>query len=288
MAKTTKIKNEIENLKTLRLVSKAYAEIAAMRMQNIRESVLKSREFTGSLDNIFSEVIKAYKREVEKLLKNAKNPEKITFLAHNGKKVIVFISANTGLYGDIIGKVFSKFIEEVDKNNAEVAIIGKLGQSLFEQARPNNEFTYFDFPDFGASARELSFIIQHIVSYEEINVFYGKFLSVVTQTPDVYKISAVTPKTIFNAEGDILEKYLFEPELADILQFFEKEIFSSIFDQTMRESQLAKFASRINAMSRAEGSIGEKIGRAMIEDLKFRHSILNRKQLNSLSGLLSR
>ncbi len=288
MAKTTKIKEEIENLKTLKLLSKAYAEIAAMRMQKVRDFVLKNREFTGSLDEVFSEVIKSYKNEVERLLKSAKSTERVTFLAHNGKKVSIFISANTGLYGDIIGKVFDKFLEETDKGNVEVAVVGKLGQSLYEQARPNREFTYFDFPDYGASTNSLASIIQHIVAYEEISVFYGKFLSVVTQTPDVYKISAVTPKTIQEAGGETLEKYLFEPELTDILQFFEKEIFASIFDQTMKESQLAKFASRINAMSRAEDNIGNKIGKAMMDELKYRHGILNRKQLNSLSGLLGK
>lgn len=288
MTKLPKIKDEIENLKMLKLLSKAYAEVAAMRMQKIRDTVLKNRGFTGSLDEIFSEVIKTYKREVDKLVKDSKNNQKITFLSHNGKKVSVFISANVGLYGDIVGRVFAKFLEQTDKENTEVVIVGKLGESLFEQARPKKKFAYFDFPDYGNDTRSLASIIAHIVLYDEISVFYGKFLSVVTQVPDVYKISATMPKAINEAGDATLEKYLFEPELPEILQFFETEIFSSLFDQTVRESQLARFASRINAMSHAEESIGDKINLAMVNDLKIRHSVINRKQLNSLSSTLRR
>ena len=56
----------------------------------------------------------------------------------------------------------------------------------------------------------------------------------------------------------------------------------------MRESQLAKFASRIGAMSRATENISQGISSAKLRYLKVKHAKANQKQLNSLAGLLSK
>jgi len=289
MADIKEIVNEIGELETLRTVTQAYSEIASLRMRTIRDFVLKNRDFLGAIDSIFRQVLYSYQEEVEELIKNTKDKDKVTFLAHNGKTVAVLLSANTGLYGDIVSKTFNKFLKEVEKANVEVSIVGKLGASLFEQTKPNTPFTYFDFPDYQIDSKALTEIIRHIVQYEKIEVYYGKFMSVVTQSPSVYTINAITTNTIQGAQAEEKkEKYIFEPTLEEVLRFFETEIFTSLFDQTIRESQLAKFASRIGAMSQATENISENIKNAENKRLKVIHSIANRKQLNSLSRLLIR
>jgi len=168
-----------------------------------------------------------------------------------------------------------------------VAIVGKLGSLLYEQTKPDSPFSYFDFPDYKVDDAALGEIIRHIVQYDEIRVYYGKFQSVVAQSPSVYKINAVSTSTLKSESGEeSKEKYIFEPTLEEVLQFFETEIFASLFDQTIRESQLAKFASRIGAMSRATENINETLGVVRLEKLKANHARQNKKQLNSLAGLM--
>ena len=288
MSDTRKISNEIMELKVLQTITAAYAEIASIRMRKIRDFVLENRDFLGSIDEIFREVLSSYKKEVQSIIKGEKRGENITFLSHNGKGVAVLLSANTGLYGDIVGKTFDKFMEEVSGGDNEVAIIGKLGASLFEQVAPNTPYTAFDYPDYNAPEEKLVEIIDHLVQYEKIFIYYGKFQSVVTQVPSVYSISAVTPSTLQEStEAESETKYIFEPSLQKILMFFETEIFASLLDQTVRESELSKFASRITAMSKATENIRENLGKANMRKLKNSHNISNRKQLNALNGLLS-
>lgn len=287
MAVSKDIQTRIQELEVLRTVTRAYAEIASVRMIKIRGFVLKNREFLGSIDSIFRTVISSYQKEVRELIKKSKDGENITFLAHNGKTVSVFLSANTGLYGDIVKKTFDSFIKDVGSTDVEVAIVGKLGSLLYEQTKPGSPYSYFDFPDYKVDNEALGEIIRHIVQYEEIRVYYGKFQSVVRQDPTVYKINAVSTSDLESKSEEVkYEKYIFEPTLEEILQFFETEIFASLFDQTMRESQLAKFASRIGAMSRATENINETLELAKIDKLKMMHERQNKKQLNSLAGLM--
>lgn len=279
------ITQNISELHTLRDLVQAYEEIASLRMKKTRDSVLYNRSYLSKIDEVFQEVRTSHAHEARSFLKfrGKKQSEKLTFLAHNGKTVAVFLSANTGLYGQIIRDTFNRFLAEVKQGQVEVAIIGKHGLSLFLSALPDHPYTYFDLSDADPKADELLEIIKHVVRYEEIHVYYGKFVNFIKQTPSMLSVSAdisfdksQQPKRI---------SYLFEPSLEQILIFFETEIFASLFEQTTRESSLAKNASRAISMDKADQNIAEKLSRLELEKLKAAHHLANRKQLNSLPRL---
>ena len=139
-------------------------------------------------------------------------------------------------------------------------------------------------PDFGVDPLKLTEVIRHLVQYEEIRVYFGKFESLVTQRPEVQSISSATP-VAGKLQGPKVF-YIFEPSIEEILVFFETQIFASLFDQSLRESQLAKFASRILAMDRATQNIEKKVLRLKLNELSVSHKLANIKQLNSLSPVV--
>ena len=284
MADEQEIQSDIAELTTLRTLVRAYEEIASYRMKRTRDSVLANRQFLTELNDVFEQVRISYARKVNELAKEKGKPgeEKITFLAHNGKTVTVFLSANTGLYGDIVQSVFDLFIEEIRQGKNEVTIVGKHGLSLFLSEEPDRPYTYFDLPDNAVSSSDLDEIIKHIVQYEEIHVYYGEFINVVQQKPNRLTISAE-----ISLKEDVVKGknfFIFEPSLENILMFFETEIFASLFEQSVREGQLAKFASRVMAMDSADVNIAEKLSELKFEKLRVLHRVANRKQLNSMSG----
>lgn len=281
------IEAQIQNLELIQALARAYAEISSTRMKNIRTQVLSNRGFLGAIDEIFKEVRASYRREVMKLAKKKGGKNKLTFLAHNGKTVAVFISANTGLYGDLIQRTFGLFMDEVSRQNVEATIIGRLGLSLFLEAAPNRPYTFFDFPDYGVEKERLGDIIRHLVQYEEIHAYYGKYESIVKQVPSVFNISAETAE--LTSTENIPEekvKYLFEPTLEEILAFFETQMFGSLMEATLTESQLAKYAARMLAMDAATQNVKDRLTRVRLDRLRVIHALTNRKQLNSLSATL--
>lgn len=288
MAEQREIDENISQLMGLNTMTQAYEEIASIRMKRTRDSVLSNRQFLADLNKVFDQVRVSYARQVAALAQaeGEKGAKKITFLAHNGKTVSVLLSANTGLYGDIVRKTFDLFLEEVHQDKTEVTIVGRHGLGLFLQKAPERPYTYFELPDHGVVFEQLSEIVRHIVQYEEIHVFYGKFLNVITQNPDMYSVSSDI--TLPESRGEVKVSYLFEPTLEQILVFFETELFASLVDQAVRESQLAKFASRVMAMNRAGENIKESLKTLKFEKLRLRHQTINRKQLNSLPSMLMR
>ncbi len=279
MPELDNIKKNIADLGSFKELVRAYEQIASLRMRKTREAVLYNRKYMFSINQIFEEVRASYITMAKKLLKKKKG-EKLTFLAHNGKTVAVLLSSNTGLYGDIVKRTFDLFMEEVNQGVSEVTIIGKHGLSLFLGVKPNNPYTFFNLPDVDIEPRDLAPIINHIVQYEEIHLYHGKFISVVTQEPENITISA---QVEVDEETTEKKSYIFEPSLEEILMFFETEIFASLFEQAVHESQLAKFASRVLSMNKADNNIRQKLKAFKMMEMNARHRQSNRKQLNSLT-----
>lgn len=279
----TKRKLEVksDSLKGLRGFVEVYEEVAASRMQAIRKEVITAREFLEGLGRTFVDVKSNYDKEVGAIIAKSR-------LNRNGKTVAVFISANSGLYGDIINRTWQIFVEYISKNKADAVIVGKLGLRLQQESRPNLLFNYFDFSDVGIDPENLGLAMRYLLQFEKILVFYGKFVSLVIQTPTVTSVSGddVEKLTAVNSEAIVERRlFLFEPTLEDILGVFESEILASIFEQTVFESQLAKFASRLMNLDGAMQNIDEELERLHLERRKLAHKIEGKKQLGRIAGM---
>ena len=174
------LENEIENLIGLSDMVLAYEEIAASRIKDSRSFVLRNRTYMSEIREIFEEVISSYRRQVEALMKakKLKNPAEFSFINKNGKTLYVLISANTGLYGGLIKRTFDLFIENSKNMTSDKAIIGKLGLSMWEQTKIKEKYYYFDFPDQSVDSKILKEILNFLISYEKVVVFYGQFQTI--------------------------------------------------------------------------------------------------------------
>jgi len=265
-------------------ILETYEEIAASRMQNTRSSVLQGRSFIDELNYIFQQVKSSYREDVERMMKGkkVKDPKSVSFLTRNGKSLFVLISSNTGLYGDIIRKTFNLFKSSIEKEKADAAIIGRVGQEYFKNLKTKIPYTFFEMPDATIDNENLRKIVNYIIQYERVFVVYGRFENVINQEP-----------VITNVSGDPLPqkdiqtrvKYFFEPSLNKILEFFEATIFSSLFEQAIFESQLAKFASRMTSLELRVEAIKEALKKIDQEKEKIRHRIINKKQLETFSSI---
>jgi len=278
------LKNETEFLSTLRSVLETYEEVAATRMTRIRSSVLESRDFLLEINAIFQQVRSSYKEQVDQLMKRRriKDPSKLTFINHNGKTLYVFISANTGLYGEIIRKTYNVFIENLKKDPGDVVILGNVGLEMFNADRIKAPLTYFDFPDNEIDNIAVQKITERIIKYEKVLVFYEQFTNVVNQAPIITNISG-NPLPWEKAGPQV--KYFFEPSLEKVMEFFEKEIFASIFQQTIFESELAKFAVRMVSLDLASENARNQLKQVNQMKNRIKHQENNKKQLERFASM---
>ena len=78
--------------------------------------------------------------------------------------------------------------------------------------------------------------------------------------------------------------FLFEPSVQDIAVLFEGEILASLFEQTLHESLLAKYASRLQSLDRSQDSINKQFALIARQERNLARLSENRKQLTTFAG----
>ncbi|KKU30636.1 MAG: hypothetical protein UX44_C0017G0019 [candidate division WWE3 bacterium GW2011_GWA1_46_21] len=268
------VKNELLVLSELKTLVETYQEIAATRMRKIKSSVLLTREYLTGLNEVFQQIRYFYKKGRYKSVPRG-----------NGKTVSVLLSANTMLYGDIIRKNFERFANDILSESCDAAIVGRVGYKMYKSAQQQlPAAAYFDFSDSGSDPTNLKKLINHVIKYDKIRVYHGQFKDILAQVPQKTLISEE-----LISQADTIrqnELYIFEPSLSQIMAFFESQILASVFEQTVYESNLSKFASRMINLDVATEHINKKIYSVGMQSQLTKHKIAGTKQMTLLSGVL--
>ena len=168
--------------------------------------------------------------------------------------------------------------------NGEYAdmIVGSFGKYLINNENLAIKFSYFDLDDDAPAPAQIGKIIEFLSKYEKVVVYHGQMISVLNQ---------ITAKSEITGGISLKEKvqrtakrYLFEPSSEKILEFFEGEIIGALFNQSVLEHQLARFAARMVAMDQASENAQEELKKIRKSLRALRRRTLNRKQLEIYAG----
>lgn len=286
------ILEELQALNSIKQLAQSYEEIAVVRMQKIRNSVLKTRDYLADLSDVFVDLKSSYLREMEDLLSRRKAGDEtlVPMLQKRGKTLMVYLSSNGRLYGSVTQKTHRLFVEDLRKEahkQADLLIIGRAGKEMYEEMEDKKKYEYFELPDTSVDMGHIKELMTKFIQYEKVYIYYGKFDNVVRQSPIS---TSITGEDIFEAEvkneTPREDKFIFEPTLEKIFAFFETQIMVNLFSQTLLENQLARHASRVNAMEEALVHIEEEGKKLNKQRVQLKHMQQNRKQLEMFSGLI--
>ena len=288
MINEMQVAQELDQLQGLVLLVETYETIAGTSVRRIRSSVLANRAFHVGLNRMYREITAAYKEEMGHLMKKKNiiaEGSEVSLMKRTKQTVLVLLSANTGLYGDVVSRTFMAFLTELKRTEGDIVVIGRMGKIFFEESMPGKEFTYFDFPDNAVSIENLKEISVFLALYEKVVAFYAVFKNLLTQEVKASIVSGAELSTENISEERSYQPYFFEPSLDEVSIFFEKEIFASLLEQVFQESRLAKLASRMVLLDRAIINIETELKRTMLQQQQVRHRTINRKLLDSLTGV---
>ena len=292
MALKNVILEELEALNSLQELAESYEEIAAVRMQKIKTSVLRTRDYLSDLSGIFVDLKSSYNREVDNLLSHRKKGDQTLSLGlrKKGKKLMVYLSSNGKLYGAVTQNTFNLFMHDLRKVgdlSIDILVIGQAGRELLQNSGTQAKFDYYEIPDTNVDVSHIRELTSRFLDYEQVQVYYGKFENVLHQNPIS---TSITGEGIFESEVTAPvsreDRFIFEPTLEKIFHFFETQITANLFSQSLLENQLARHASRVNAMEKALIHIEEEGKRLGKENNRIKHQIQNMKQLETISGIV--
>ncbi|MFH1244362.1 MAG: F0F1 ATP synthase subunit gamma [bacterium] len=269
------VKAEQKQVVEIRGLVEVYEDMAAKRMQEIRAKIVSARSYYDGLRELLLQVGADVGEE-----------------AVAGSEALVWISADSNLFGEIIIQTREKFLTEL-KNNPQddVWVVGKLGAQMMNQYMPNRQYFTIDLPDESMQKVSIEELALKLKDYQKIKVIYGVFENIVHQESVEREIVGMG-WSMYQVETHEMmarrRKFLYEPSYKEVAQVFGGRVMTGVMRQMVVEAELSKFASRIMHLDQAMDNIDESLGLLKRAERKIKGRNMEKKQHNMISGMLLR
>mgnify|MGYP001570446864 CR=1 FL=1 len=231
------INETLEQGESLKQVAQAYSDIANLKIKRIRARVEQNRLF-------FQEVSKVYA-----LIKQLAAAKKLNTIKPK-KRVCIVLTSNHRFYGVINSDLLEFFVASTEKLDTDIICLGKTSIDYFKAHHTFKNYAGLTLNDDQPTAAELTALINILKEYSQVLVFYSSLKSLLIQQPTISDITASSQ--IIEGDKNTNFKFIFEPELSKILEFFDSQILTSLLEGTFLESELSRTASRFISMDSAE------------------------------------
>jgi F-type H+-transporting ATPase subunit gamma len=265
MRRANVVEKDMAGIGTLKDLTNVFESLASTQVAKVKTKAQLSQEFF----NMLWERYTAFRVDPKHRLTTRDDT--------NGRKVLVLISAEAGLSGDLDMRMIESMQSEYDKGSTDIIVLGSHGASQLTQ-RGIPYIRFFQIPE-SDSYINVTPIIDAVRSYEKIVVYYEEYLSLGQQEiRSIDLISHVKDMSQDAEEGTMTDlDTIFEPSLDEIADQMEDTMMSLALSQTILQSGLAQAASRFNAMTVAEDRAGELLGEYKLEFHRAKRSESDRR-----------
>lgn len=277
------LKVELERNLALKSLTEIYEDVAVVGMQSVRHQVLTNRIFLEGVSSVYALAKNAFLKQISKISSKRERERQTAFLRRNKKTVAILISGNQTLLGNLIIDSYKTYLSLVKSIKCDYVVMGKIGSYLLQDAKLPSQFVEFPLDDYSLSDAKIKLALQFISRYERILVVYPKFVTVLSQTPNVDDISggvAIGEQNIKTAKN-----YFFEPNPREVMAYFEGQIIEALFRQKLLESILARYSARLTIMDLASKKITNIISGNLRDKKTIERNEDNKKLFSQFAGI---
>jgi ATP synthase F1 gamma subunit len=274
MALLENLREELANLSILKTVTGAFGDIAALKIQSLKKAFEQNSLFYEQVSQLYHSVSLS-----AMMNKYIPHKEKQKFKYHP-KTLRIALTSNHRFYGTSNRDIMDRFLDESASIHEDRLIIGLTGKDFASGKIGFPAFNVLIFQNDNPPKIEIDTLLNLCRPYERVFVYYPRFVNMLMQKVDRVDI-AYSPKDVGNSYQQI--KFIFEPELPKIIDFFEQHIRTLLFNRVMLETQLARTASRLLAMDTAERNAQDLIKTTGSNLRKSKQALINRRLLETFT-----
>lgn len=274
MATIVDLKEELNELTTLKLISSALTEASSAKLKKIRGLFEKNQEFFEEIRHVYHLV------RVNAIRQGIKDS---TPTAQSERSLAVAITANQHFYGNQNQMIMKSFTTDLVSGHYDVLVIGTTGFEYMNSQGRGISYEKMTFAQENPTEEETKKFLDYINPYGKVVIYYPKFVTLLQQTVGIIDITE-SPKDIA-AKASEEEHVLFEPELDKINAFFQRSVRTLLFLRVMLETDLSRTASRLIAMSAAEERSEEMVHEKRSQIRKLQTSFINAQLLETFAGM---
>ncbi|MFD0978794.1 F0F1 ATP synthase subunit gamma [Tropicimonas aquimaris] len=282
------LKNRIDSVKSTRKITKAMQMVAAAKLRRAQEAAENARPYAERMQAVMSGLAAA-------VGVSDSAPRLLAGTGSDQVHMLVVMTSERGLCGGFNSTIVRAARLKIDAlvaagKTVKIITVGKKGR---EQLKREYKQYFVDHVDMSGVKKvgydDAAGIADDLMArytageFDVCTIFFNKFVSVITQEPQVKQIIPAT----FDApeEGaDSGALYDYEPSeegvLADLLpRGISTQIFTALLENAASEE-----GARMSAMDNATRNAGEMIDKLTIEFNRSRQAVITNELIEIISG----
>ncbi|MBI2798383.1 F0F1 ATP synthase subunit gamma [Candidatus Saccharibacteria bacterium] len=274
MKKSAQTYAEYQDVLAIEDISHILESIASIRIRQIKDQVIASREFFQRLWRLYSQLRISQKEE--ELLEAG--------VTKSTNTAVVLVTGNAGLSGEIDSQLVNTVLDQIISPDVDFFVIGLHGRRLLEAHGIQAKASY-PLPDV-TKPIEINDVIEQISHYQAPLVYYQSFASLSVQQVIhfslVETVRRISEQEQANPDAEVItaEDYLFEPNLEELARYLQNMMLNTTLLEVILESSLAQFASRFTAMNSASvraKHISQELFRSYSRQKRYEKDELSRR-----------
>jgi F-type H+-transporting ATPase subunit gamma len=253
--------------------------VAASKLRRAQESTLSARPYADLLDDIIFDLAAVLEQDDHPLLCRREE----------GKRLVILVTSDRGLAGALNTNVVRVAASEIleDPEDFEIASVGRKGRDAMRRIHVP---IIAHFPAFGdRPGYDEVLPLSRLVSeeyetgrYNVVDVVYSRFISTLTQRPEIYHLLPIAPTARTHAIPG--SQFIFEPAPNVVLSELLPRYVSTRLYQIALEATASFFSSQMVAMKNATENADDLIDDLTLSYNKVRQASITSELIEIASG----
>lgn len=240
------VRKKIKSVSSVKKITGAMEMVSVIKMKKAQNAAIESKPYQENLEEIIKETTARVEEVTSVLLKK---PD-----VNLKKELSIVISTNKGLCGSYNFNLYRFLLKNSDTENHDFIILGKKG-ALFLNKIGGNIVADFSM---GHALNNVSAIFKLAMDgflknqYRQVNIFYNKFISTLSNTP----VKEVLLPISYRTENEkVVEKkgteFMIEPSPAELMDHLLRSYVEEKIRNCIIQAEAGEHSSRMIAMKNA-------------------------------------
>jgi ATP synthase F1 gamma subunit len=277
MSQVKEQKQHIQDIAAARYITGTLRDIALTELGGLQKRFAQNTQVYSELRGLFEVVWRiAEKRGII----GTKSTEA-------RKRLYVAYTTNRHFYGALNHNIMRSFADSTGTED-ECLIVGDTGKTIwFEEGKKRKHTSYLSFKDDVPTEREVYSFLERAAGYDQVLVCYPGFVNVYQQETRTVDITfKPAEEKVTNTDSGYGREFLLEPNVEDMLNFFNTQVRYALFERILLETQLSRVSARLVKMDTADQNADTLLKRERGMLRKSYTTIANRRMLETLVGYL--
>lgn len=289
-ANLKEVRNRIKSVISTQQITKAMKMVSAAKLRKAQQAIQQMRPYSNRLNVTLSHIMSG--GDAGQGLSFGKSSEM-------KKPLLVVITSDRGLCGAFnanILKTAASYVKDhyskvYESGDLSILFVGKKGYDYFRRRFPkanllNDYISLYNHPEYNKIASLADQLMMDFKSgtYDQIEIYYGRFKNAGTQFPEREQYLPVSKVVNESSEGSKMKAdYIFEPNQQQLLEELIPSILQTQLYKCVLDTQASEHGARMTAMDKATENAEEMLADLRINYNKARQETIT-KELSEIVG----